>query len=170
MRSKGLALLVVGVLGLFVISGCETVPKKMREDVSGIKDKVNTLETRVDTVESKQADVERATAAQSQAIEEMKTVKEVPGARTNVSVKSRGESSKERTKDIQSYLKNAGFYGGMVDGVKGTATRKAIKDFQSANGLKPDGVVGPKTWELLCKYESGAAAPAGAGGQDEGIK
>ena len=36
-----------------------------------------------------------------------------------------------------------------VDGVFGAATRDAVKKYQSANGLLPDGVVGDKTWGRL---------------------
>ncbi|HTZ11516.1 MAG TPA: peptidoglycan-binding domain-containing protein, partial [Candidatus Margulisiibacteriota bacterium] len=49
-------------------------------------------------------------------------------------------------KDIQSALKNAGFYAGEVDGKIGPKTKAAIEAFQKANNLKPDGKVGPKTW------------------------
>jgi len=54
--------------------------------------------------------------------------------------------------DIQTALKNAGFYSGSIDGKIGPKSKKAIEDFQSANGLKVDGKVGAKTWELLSKY------------------
>ncbi|MCX5710547.1 MAG: peptidoglycan-binding domain-containing protein [Candidatus Omnitrophica bacterium] len=50
---------------------------------------------------------------------------------------------------IQAALKNAGLYTGEVDGKLGPKTKKAIQEFQKANGLKADGKVGPKTWELL---------------------
>lgn len=36
-----------------------------------------------------------------------------------------------------------------VDGVFGKLTEEAVKEFQRTNGLKPDGVVGDKTWEKL---------------------
>ena len=55
-------------------------------------------------------------------------------------------------KDIQAALKNAGFDPGKVDGKMGPRTRQAIKDFQKSKGLVPDGVVGPKTWNLLGKH------------------
>ncbi|MDD5097757.1 MAG: peptidoglycan-binding domain-containing protein [Candidatus Omnitrophica bacterium] len=58
--------------------------------------------------------------------------------------------------EIQTALKNAGFYTGSVDGKLGPKSKKAIEDFQSANGLKADGKVGPKTWEALGKYLSAA--------------
>jgi len=54
-------------------------------------------------------------------------------------------------KDIQTALKNAGFYKGDVDGQIGSKTKQAIKKFQEANGLNPDGAVGSRTWEKLEK-------------------
>ena len=55
---------------------------------------------------------------------------------------------------IQTALKNAGFYTGSVDGKIGPASRKAIQEFQQSNGLKVDGKVGPKTLAALEKYLS----------------
>ncbi len=59
---------------------------------------------------------------------------------------------KPSPRDIQTALKNAGFYTGEVDGKVGPMTKKAIEDFQKAKGLKVDGKVGPKTWEVLSAY------------------
>ncbi len=57
-------------------------------------------------------------------------------------------------KDIQTALKNAGFYSGTIDGKIGRETEKAIVEFQKTNSLKADGVVGAKTAALLLKYLS----------------
>lgn len=54
--------------------------------------------------------------------------------------------------EIQTALKNAGFYTGAVDGKIGLKTKKAISEFQKANGLVADGKVGPKTWGALSGY------------------
>jgi len=62
--------------------------------------------------------------------------------------------------EIQTALKNAGFYTGSIDGKIGPKSKKAIEDFQSANGLKADGKVGTKTWEALSKHLNAAAEPA----------
>lgn len=60
------------------------------------------------------------------------------------------EATKNR--QIQTALKNAGYDPGPIDGKVGTKTKKAIKDFQSANGLKADGKVGTRTWAKLSAY------------------
>lgn len=54
--------------------------------------------------------------------------------------------------EIQTALKNAGFYTGSVDGKLGAKSKKAIVEFQKAQGLTGDGKVGPKTWNALSKY------------------
>lgn len=50
---------------------------------------------------------------------------------------------------IQEKLKNLGFYSGSIDGIYGSATRKAVQRFQSANGLSADGIAGEKTLAAL---------------------
>ena len=59
---------------------------------------------------------------------------------------------KDRIKQIQIALKKAGFYQGEIDSKIGPKTKKAIIAFQRSKRLKPDGVVGLKTWEELSKY------------------
>lgn len=54
--------------------------------------------------------------------------------------------------DIQTALKNAGYYNGTIDGKVGPMTKEAIEEFQKANGLEADGKVGPKTWVLLSTH------------------
>ena len=46
---------------------------------------------------------------------------------------------------IQTKLKRWGYYSGAVDGIYGSQTKKAVRYFQSKNGLAVDGIVGPKT-------------------------
>lgn len=54
--------------------------------------------------------------------------------------------------EVQIALKNAGFDPGSVDGKLGRRTKAAIRDFQTANSLNPDGKVGPKTWSKLSRF------------------
>jgi hypothetical protein len=58
---------------------------------------------------------------------------------------------------IQTRLKELGLYAGPVDGDFGGGTLGAVKAFQTANGLTPDGTVGPITWAAL--FSGGTIAP-----------
>lgn len=55
-------------------------------------------------------------------------------------------------RQIQTALKNAGYYKGPIDGKIGPKTKEAIRSFQKAKGLKADGMVGKRTTEKLSKY------------------
>ncbi len=57
------------------------------------------------------------------------------------SIGSRGQEVRQ----IQRKLQNLGFYSGSVDGVYGTATQKAVRNFQKNCGITADGIAGPKT-------------------------
>ena len=54
---------------------------------------------------------------------------------------SRGSTVRE----VQTRLKNWGFYKGNVDGIYGWRTANAVKAFQRKHGLKVDGIVGNTT-------------------------
>ena len=154
MDKKNLLYHVLIFFVVLALSGCSTSPKKYQEEMTGIKTRVETLESRIDTVETKQAETEKAAADRTEAPKESK----YDGETSNIEIKPRLTKTKERTKDIQLALKNAGYYKGSIDGVKGKATKKAVRDFQEDNGLTPDGIVGKKTWDLLSKHPEGSSA------------
>ena len=58
---------------------------------------------------------------------------------------SRYGSSGSEVRQIQTKLKNWGYYNGSVDGIYGSKTVNAVKYFQRKNGLTADGVAGTKT-------------------------
>lgn len=55
-----------------------------------------------------------------------------------------GSQGQEVT-NIQTRLKNWGYYSGSVDGIYGWRTSEAVKAFQKKNGLTADGIAGPAT-------------------------
>ena len=57
-------------------------------------------------------------------------------------------------KEVQRRLKQWGYYSGSVDGVFGSATKKAVIEFQKKNGLTADGIVGKATYQALGMNES----------------
>ncbi len=58
-------------------------------------------------------------------------------------------SKGEEVRRIQKKLKELGFYGGAVDGIYGSATKKAVTAFQKSCGITADGIAGPKTLKFL---------------------
>ncbi len=58
-------------------------------------------------------------------------------------------SSGSVVSEIQTKLKNWGYYSGSVDGIYGSGTEEAVKSFQKKNGLTVDGKAGPATLKAL---------------------
>ncbi len=121
MKRFGFVVLAFIILSTFTMSGCGSAQKKLSEDVKGVKTKVDTLETRVEGVETKQSETERLAMEQAQKMEYLraeKMARQTP-ERTNVGTKDkRSRKDKEKVREIQTCLKNAGFYKGEVDGVR----------------------------------------------------
>ena len=58
-------------------------------------------------------------------------------------------TTKAENRTIQTKLKRWGYYTGSIDGIYGPQTKKAVRYFQSKNGLAVDGIVGPQTARAL---------------------
>jgi peptidoglycan hydrolase-like protein with peptidoglycan-binding domain len=121
-------------LALF-LTGCATTDMQ----------RIEKLEARVNTLEEK-----ISTTTQEEAPQASETI--VSTETTTVAPQETVAPESPTRKDIQAALKTANFYQGDVDGKFGPRTKKAVEDFQAANDLKPDGKVGPNTWEKLKKY------------------
>lgn len=66
--------------------------------------------------------------------------------------------------EIQTRLKNWGYYNGDVDGVYGSQTEKAVRWFQQKNGLNVDGQVGDQTLAALGMPTGGSGGGESGGG------
>lgn len=62
------------------------------------------------------------------------------------------EGGEEAVLGLQNALNNRGQQV-HVDGVFGSATEDAVRQFQHDSGLDADGIVGPLTWGALCVQE-----------------
>ncbi len=73
-----------------------------------------------------------------------------------VSVISKQGSVGSEVRQIQTKLKNWGYYTGGIDGVYGWQTESAVRSFQKKNNLKVDGIAGEKTLQAMGIYSSGS--------------
>ncbi len=64
----------------------------------------------------------------------------------------------DEVKQIQTKLKNWGYYSGSVDGIYGSGTLSAVKSFQRKNGLTVDGIAGTKTLQAMGIFSSSSSS------------
>lgn len=65
-------------------------------------------------------------------------------------------SRSDEVVQIQTKLKRWGYYDGEIDGIFGSATKKAVISFQKKNGLVADGIAGKKTLEAMGIFSNGS--------------
>lgn len=141
---KRAVFIILGVAILSYLAGCgkKESAEQMQEPVS--MEDLNKMNAQQPALDQKApAAVEQAAPAVSAAI---------PQSEPKLENLPPSGPYKPSATEIQTALKNAGYYSGAVDGKAGPKTKKAVEEFQKANGLKADGKVGPKTWGLLSKH------------------
>lgn len=85
--------------------------------------------------------------------------------RTQYTISYKYGSRGTTVRQIQTRLKNWGYYKGNVDGIYGYKTVQAVKYFQSKHGLKADGIAGSRTLAAI-GINPGAAAKPSTGSQN----
>lgn len=82
------------------------------------------------------------------------------------SVLSKTGSQGNEVRQIQTVLKNWGYYNGAVDGIFGVKTKNAVVSFQKKNGLTADGIAGPATLRAMGISAGGSQGGSGTSGSD----
>ncbi len=126
-----MAFILMIIVCLFAAAGCATAPISAKGEIDQLRQQLNSLQQELDQQKAENAGL-RQQLGQVQAAKDQVRM---PNAR-----------------EIQTALKKAGYYKGEVDGQIGSKTKDAIKKFQQANSMNPDGVVGSRTWQLLSRY------------------
>jgi len=143
------AIMIVLPIALF---GCKgKVEKPPEEPVQGTSDTTAGLPPESMTSAQQAAQNVIVEPAQSLASEPIPATAAIPAGAEKAAA-AVTKMAQDRNRDVQKALKAAGFYTGTIDGKIGPRTKKAVIDFQKANGLKADGKVGPKTLAALDKY------------------
>lgn len=70
-------------------------------------------------------------------------------AENSISTLSKLGSRGDEVRKIQQKLRQLGYYKGAVDGIYGTATKKAVIAFQKNCGITADGIAGAKTLKFM---------------------
>lgn len=120
-----------------------TEAERLSNETSKIKARLANLQGSLSQERQKVAELESKIEALSNELQSLKeiTVYETPEIKPQ-----------DFTRRVQLALYAAGFDPGEIDGKMGPQTIQSIKDFQEANGLKVDGIVGEETWEKLQEY------------------
>ena len=147
--------ILCSLFSVVLLSGCLT---------TGSSGKVSLLQQRVRELESELAqknqeianigyDVQMSDSDEiifdESILKELEAKDASRSARKTVSKKKYVKKTK---RNIQRALKYAGFYTGRIDGKIGKRSKRAIRSFQRAKGLRVDGVVGKRTWARMKKY------------------
>lgn len=153
MRKISLLLAIVFVAAM--VSGCQTTSNKQQMD--SLSAKVQTLEGTVQDRDRELSQLQGQIDQMSREIDDQKrTIQAKEQARMAAPVETKDRLGIIKVNvpatDIQSALKEAGFYNGAIDGKVGANTISAIAAFQKANNLTSDSIVGQKTWDLLKTY------------------
>jgi hypothetical protein len=65
------------------------------------------------------------------------------------------ENVRSRIRKVQRFLSHLGYKVGPIDGILGPQTTASIRQFQTDNGLFPDGTVGPQTLQKMAEIQGG---------------
>ncbi|MFA4991693.1 MAG: peptidoglycan-binding domain-containing protein [Candidatus Omnitrophota bacterium] len=129
---------LMGALFVIFSAGCVTSQGSRDVKIQELQNRVNYLELET---QRKDKEIERLTAGSGK------------GEYVTLDLNEDAKAPPQMTVvNIQTALNNAGFYEGAIDGKMGPNTKRAVRDFQRANGLEPDGVVGSRTWNVLVKH------------------
>lgn len=86
-----------------------------------------------------------------------------PTVDTTSDALSKVGSRGDEVRQIQTKLKNWGYFSDKVDGIFGPKTRDAVVWFQKKNGLTADGIAGPATLKAMGIFSSTGSGSGGNG-------
>lgn len=134
---------------LFLLSGCATT---VNEQAPLLKAKVANLSQVLEEERKDKQDLLKTINEQEQEMQALTQASEQEKGQARTLAKSKTKTYYQFVIRIQTALRNAGFRPGLIDGKIGKQTLSALKRFQEANDLTPDGRVDKQTWALLREY------------------
>ena len=129
-----------------LLAGCATTTSISSNQAKQLQSQVQELQNRVSFLE------EELQKKDQEIVYLQGELESVPNKESSDKQKTETTTTQLSVRQIQTALKNAGFYNGPSDGKLGTQTKSAIKKFQKAHGLTADGVIGKSTASALSRY------------------
>lgn len=135
-------LLVCFAIATVLISGCKTTGRSSSkgEGSVSVHDQVRQLKNQLTQEKQKNETLRKQLNSKDKLIAELQS----KGPELIIRMPT--------VKEIQTALKNAGFYEDNIDGRMGIKTAEAIRKFQESRELYVDGTVGSRTWNKLKDY------------------
>jgi murein L,D-transpeptidase YcbB/YkuD len=154
--------MMVITLAVLALAGCATTQQKAAP-IDQVQNQVVELEQRMEEQEKEIVDLKYELKELSGRVDIKNTVEVETSSLTPPPVKPSVPRIAEDESyniirvavtgsEVQQALKNAGLYDGKIDGKVGPRTKNAVIEFQRQHGLKADGIIGQKTWNILKTY------------------
>ncbi len=156
--------IILSVSTVLFLAGCATVSRKeLDEEIQDLRRQMSSLSTQAQQKDEQIASLERSLGDKSkeeslQAASLQEALDKEAKERARLAERLDALTGKSKPtpnssiKQIQIALQNAGYDPGAIDGLMGSRSRKAIRDFQKDNGLNITGKIDKATWEKLRIY------------------
>jgi len=153
---------LTGITLVVFMAGCSTTKTAMPSS-SHMQLRVSSIESQLDDQSQDISELKTSVSELSNSVKHVVSLKQHSGTATKTIkkvVSNKQTQSKYQNilrvpvapREVQSALKEAGYYQGTIDGRLGPQSERAIKEFQSDHDLASDGIVGKKTWTELKTY------------------
>ncbi|MEK6564766.1 MAG: peptidoglycan-binding protein [Candidatus Omnitrophota bacterium] len=170
MRINKTMLLIQAVL---LLAGCATVSRReLDEEIQDLRRQMSSLSTQAkqkdeqiaslerslndksvdEKIQAELKEKERLVSSLQEALDKEAKERAKLAERLDVLTGKYKPTPNSSIKQIQIALQNAGYDPGAIDGLMGSRSRKAIRDFQKDNGLEITGKIDKATWEKLRIY------------------
>jgi len=152
---------IIGVVLMSFLVGCATTQKptttgQLQIRVTQIESQLDDQSRDITELKSIVKKLSQSSQATSASITlPSKTKKAVKSSSTRTSRTTQNQNILRvpvTPQEVQTGLKNAGYYTGAIDGKLGSGSKKAIREFQTDHDLESDGIIGKKTWAELKNY------------------
>lgn len=144
---------LVLISAVFFLTGCAASPRRTLDaEIKDLRRQVNSLSVLNQQKDEQIKEKERLASSLGEALDKEAKERAKLAQQLDVLTGKYNATPHASIKQIQVALRNAGYDPGTTDGLMGSRSRKAIRDFQKDNGLDITGKIDKAAWEKLKIY------------------